>query len=508
MISINQFLEILRISITHLFQQIHSSIHYTIPKFQLRIDSMSSQNNNLEANNGITRLSLLDPSSSLTSTLLSNPTGSRMPINEPLPNFSFDPTQDENLANVSIFILIISMLIYGVYSIFYSMTIKRDKATKKITVEELVANDSISPLPSASHSESPLGSPLRPSTPISLFRTSHCFFNTLPLVSSSSSSSSSPLSPATHFRPILPPSLSSTSSRPSGSPTTSSGSTHSTSFNTYTESTSNFNFGFDIVGNTAAERLMNLSKSLSYKHGNLHYISDEHTIEEDEENEVNEVDEMDPVKNSIKGDDGDDDDDDNKKHETSHTHEVGSDSETWDESNIAQEEDDLLIPLKNNFTPLVEKSTCGLIKTDFMSLPHDDDDDDDDDNKKHETSHTHEVGSNSETWDESNIAQEEDNLLTPVNDNLLTPVNNNLLTPLKNDFTPLVEKSTCGLIKTDFMSLPHDDDSVIKSGSLTAVSENQNDDGLHMLKKQFETEGNLGRKRQDYRITQPVYTEY
>ena len=288
MLLVEYLLQLLKRSLCYILKTIEQSLNCSILTFPPQLDPPC---------NRVSKKTLDPPTPSMhhvsqTTTLLASTNHGFVS------DFLLEEHKHQYWSNLAILCFLMTMLSLGVYSIFQFTAISTDKATGELLISErrnvdLIQADSLSLFPSTtssfrcSHSTS-LSSATRHTS-----NSRNSLPNTLPTARFDNLSDLIPNYPSlianSHFRPMLRRSTSSSSATTTTTSTTTTtttktaGSAHSILNNssTYTETTTGMNFEYDMVGNTATEMLMNLSRNLSIRHGMSHYVGNSDTIEED-----------------------------------------------------------------------------------------------------------------------------------------------------------------------------------------------------------------------------------
>lgn len=275
MLLVEYLLQLLKRSLCYILKTIEQSLNCSILTFPPQLDPPY---------NRVSKKTLDPPTPSMhhvsqTTTLLTSTNHGFVS------DFLLEEHKHQYWSNLAILCFLMTMLSLGVYSIFQFTAISTDKATGELLISErrnvdLIQANSLPLFPSTtssfrcSHSTS-LSSATRHTS-----NSRNSLPNTLPTAKFDNLSDLIPNYPSlianSHFRPMLRRSTSSSSA-------TTIGSAHSILNNssTYTETTTGMNFEYDMVGNTATEMLMNLSRNLSIRHGMSHYVGNSDTIEED-----------------------------------------------------------------------------------------------------------------------------------------------------------------------------------------------------------------------------------
>ena len=275
MLLVEYLLQLLKRSLCYILKTIEQSLNCSILTFPPQLDPPY---------NRVSKKTLDPPTPSMhhvsqTTTLLTSTNHGFVS------DFLLEEHKHQYWSNLAILCFLMTMLSLGVYSIFQFTAISTDKATGELLISErrnvdLIQANSLPLFPSTtssfrcSHSTS-LSSATRHTS-----NSRNSLPNTLPTARFDNLSDLIPNYPSlianSHFRPMLRRSTSSSSA-------TTIGSAHSILNNssTYTETTTGMNFEYDMVGNTATEMLMNLSRNLSIRHGMSHYVGNSDTIEED-----------------------------------------------------------------------------------------------------------------------------------------------------------------------------------------------------------------------------------
>ncbi|WLF81913.1 hypothetical protein PVL30_005714 [Lodderomyces elongisporus] len=275
MLSVEYLLQLLKRSLCYILKTIEQSLNCSILTFPPQLDSPY---------NRVSKKTLDPPTPSMhhvsqTTTLLTSTNHGFVS------DFSLEEHKHQYWSNLAILCFLMTMLSLGVYSIFQFTAISTDKATGELLISERRNVDSIqaNSLPLFHSTSSSFRCSHSTSLSSATRHTSNSRYslpNTSPTARFDNLSDLIPNYPSlianSHFRPMLRRSTSSSSA-------TTIGSAHSILNNssTYTETTTGMNFEYDMVGNTATEMLMNLSRNLSIRHGMSHYVGNSDTIEED-----------------------------------------------------------------------------------------------------------------------------------------------------------------------------------------------------------------------------------
>ena len=282
MLLVEYLLQLLKRSLCYILKTIEQSLNCSILTFPPQLDSPY---------NRVSKKTLDPPTPSMhhvsqTTTLLTSTNHGFVS------DFLLEEHKHQYWSNLAILCFLMTMLSLGVYSIFQFTAISTDKTTGELLISErrnvdLIQANSLSLFPSTtssfrcSHSTS-LSSATRHTS-----NSRNSLPNTLPTARFDNLSDLIPNYPSlianSHFRPMLRRSTSSSSATTTTTTTKTAGSAHSilNSSSTYTETTTGMNFEYDMIGNTATEMLMNLSRNLSIRHGMSHYVGNSDTIEED-----------------------------------------------------------------------------------------------------------------------------------------------------------------------------------------------------------------------------------
>ncbi|EDK46790.1 predicted protein [Lodderomyces elongisporus NRRL YB-4239] len=275
MLLVEYLLQLLKRSLCYILKTIEQSLNCSILTFPPQLDPPY---------NRVSKKTLDPPTPSMhhvsqTTTLLTSPNHGFVS------DFLWEEHKHQYWSNLAILCFLMTMLSLGVYSIFQFTAISTDKTTGELLISErrnvdLIQANSFSLFPSTSPSFRCSHSTSLSSATRHTSNSRNSLPNTLPTARFDNLSDLIPNYPSlianSHFRPMLRRSTSSSSA-------TTIGSAHSILNNssTYTETTTGMNFEYDMVGNTATEMLMNLSRNLSIRHGMSHYVGNSDTIEED-----------------------------------------------------------------------------------------------------------------------------------------------------------------------------------------------------------------------------------
>ena len=275
MLLVEYLLQLLKLSLCYILKTIEQSLNCSILTFPPQLDPPY---------NRVSKKTLDPPTPSMhhvsqTTTLLTSTNHGFVS------DFLLEEHKHQYWSNLAILCFLMTMLSLGVYSIFQFTAISTDKATGELLISErrnvdLIQANSLPLLPSTTSSFRCPHSTSLSSATRHASNSRNSLPNTLPTARFDNLSDLIPNYPSlianSHFRPMLRRSTSSSSA-------TTIGSAYSilNSSSTYTETTTGMNFEYDMIGNTATEMLMNLSRNLSIRHGMSHYVGNSDTIEED-----------------------------------------------------------------------------------------------------------------------------------------------------------------------------------------------------------------------------------